>query len=68
MVTRRSEGLFLYAKLTMDEGEASLQRYDHVDLLEDTYTSILARQREEKGSARKFRWSSSKQLPTRPAP
>ncbi|CAM1510896.1 Fc.00g084090.m01.CDS01 [Cosmosporella sp. VM-42] len=62
MVSRRSEGLFLYAKLTMDQVEASLQSDDLVDLsaleeslpvgLEQIYTSVLAKQREEHGVSR----------------
>lgn len=59
MVARRSEGLFLYAKLTMDQVEAFFSRHGHEGLhvieeslpvgLEDTYTRLLARQREEHG-------------------
>ncbi|KAM5386497.1 hypothetical protein ACJZ2D_000460 [Fusarium nematophilum] len=59
MVARRSEGLFLYAKLTMDQVEAVLAANDPVDIsaleaslpvgLEQTYDSMLAKQREENG-------------------
>lgn len=59
MVARRSEGLFLYAKLTMDQIEASLADDGSGDIsaleqslpigLEQTYTSMLAKQRQEKG-------------------
>ncbi|KAH6999422.1 ankyrin repeat-containing domain protein [Ilyonectria destructans] len=59
MVARRSEGLFLYAKLTIDQVEASLLSDDPVDIslleeslpvgLEQIYTSVLAKQREEYG-------------------
>ncbi|KAK7413654.1 hypothetical protein QQX98_007436 [Neonectria punicea] len=58
MVARRSEGLFLYAKLTMDQLEAALGTNGPVDVsaleqslpvgLEQTYTSMLAKQRQEK--------------------
>ncbi|KAF4981767.1 hypothetical protein FZEAL_2489 [Fusarium zealandicum] len=59
MVESRAEGLFLYAKLTMDQFEAALLTGDPVDInaleqslpvgLEQTYTSMLAKQRREKG-------------------
>lgn len=59
MVAKRSEGLFLYAKLTMDQVEAALDSDGSVDLqsleeslpvgLEKTYNNILATQREERG-------------------
>ncbi|KAI8654377.1 NACHT domain-containing protein [Fusarium sp. Ph1] len=59
MVAKRSEGLFLYAKLTMDQIEASLADDGPEDIgalekslpigLEQTYTSMLAKQRQEKG-------------------
>ncbi|KAJ4171852.1 hypothetical protein NW754_007447 [Fusarium falciforme] len=59
MVARRSEGLFLYAKLTMDQIEASIADDGPEDIsalekslpigLEQTYTSMLAKQRQEKG-------------------
>ncbi|KAM0354385.1 hypothetical protein ACHAPU_001429 [Fusarium lateritium] len=59
MVTRKSEGLFLYAKLTMDQVEDSLQSQGPIDIatlesslplgLEQTYTSMLAKQRRESG-------------------
>lgn len=59
MVARRSEGLFLYAKLTIDQVEASLLSDDPVDIslleeslpvgLEQIYTSVLAKQREDHG-------------------
>ncbi|KAJ4258844.1 hypothetical protein NW762_007931 [Fusarium torreyae] len=59
MVAHKSEGLFLYAKLTMDQVEASLQSDNPVDIkvlgdslpvgLEQTYTSMLAKQRGEPG-------------------
>ncbi|KAB5515517.1 hypothetical protein GE09DRAFT_979602, partial [Coniochaeta sp. 2T2.1] len=60
MMAKRSEGLFLYAKLTMDQVEASmLSGARHLDLadldkslpvgLEDIYTRLLAKQREEHG-------------------
>ncbi|KAJ4238431.1 hypothetical protein NW757_013059 [Fusarium falciforme] len=58
MVARRSEGLFLYAKLTMDQIEASIADDGPEDIsalekslpigLEQTYTSMLAKQRQEK--------------------
>jgi ankyrin repeat protein len=58
MVTRRSEGLFLYAKLTIDQVEAALLSEDPIDIdrlerslplgLEQTYTSVLAKQRAAK--------------------
>ncbi|KAF4954253.1 hypothetical protein FSARC_12190 [Fusarium sarcochroum] len=59
MVARKSEGLFLYAKLTMDQVEAALEIDNPVDIkaledslpvgLEQTYTSMLAKQRGEPG-------------------
>ncbi|CAG7566385.1 unnamed protein product [Fusarium equiseti] len=59
MMAKKSEGLFLYAKLTMDQVEESLQSEKPMDLaaleaslpvgLEQTYTSILAKQRREAG-------------------
>lgn len=59
MVARRSEGLFLYAKLTMDQVEASMLSDNMVDVsaleaslpvgLEQMYISVLAKQREEHG-------------------
>ncbi|KAM0431479.1 hypothetical protein ACHAPT_005457 [Fusarium lateritium] len=59
MVAKRSEGLFLYAKLTMDQIEAALATNGPVDIslleqslpigLEQTYTSMLAKQRQDKG-------------------
>ncbi|KAF5003058.1 hypothetical protein FDECE_10369 [Fusarium decemcellulare] len=59
MVAARSEGLFLYAKLTMDQVEPTLIANDPLDLhaleeslpvgLEQTYTRMLAKQREEFG-------------------
>ncbi|KAI8712906.1 NACHT domain-containing protein [Fusarium sp. LHS14.1] len=59
MVAKRSEGLFLYAKLTMDQIEAALADDGTGDIdaleqslpigLEQTYTSMLAKQRNEKG-------------------
>ncbi|KAH7198791.1 ankyrin repeat-containing domain protein [Fusarium flagelliforme] len=59
MMAKKSEGLFLYAKLTMDQVEESLQSEKPIDLaaleaslpvgLEQTYTSILAKQRREAG-------------------
>jgi ankyrin repeat protein len=55
MVAQKSEGLFLYAKLTMDQLEESLQSDTIVDIaaletslpigLEQTYTRMLAKQR-----------------------
>ncbi|RMJ17530.1 hypothetical protein CDV36_002818 [Fusarium kuroshium] len=59
MVAKRSEGLFLYAKLTMDQIESALADDGPGDIsaleqslpigLEQTYTSMLAKQRQEKG-------------------
>jgi ankyrin repeat protein len=59
MVARKSEGLFLYAKLTMDQVEASMLSDELLDIslleeslpvgLEQVYTSMLAKQREEHG-------------------
>ncbi|KAF4340900.1 ankyrin-3 [Fusarium beomiforme] len=59
MVAQKSEGLFLYAKLTMDQVEDSLQSETPLDIedleaslpvgLEQTYMSMLAKQREEHG-------------------
>ncbi|RSL63196.1 hypothetical protein CEP54_005331 [Fusarium duplospermum] len=59
MVAKRSEGLFLYAKLTMDQIEPALADDGPGDIsaleqslpigLEQTYTSMLAKQRQEKG-------------------
>lgn len=61
MVAQKSEGLFLYAKLTMDQVEESLQSDMPLDInltaleaslpvgLEQTYTSMLAKQRQETG-------------------
>ncbi|KAL2673592.1 hypothetical protein Neosp_012034 [[Neocosmospora] mangrovei] len=59
MVAKRSEGLFLYAKLTMDQIEGALADDGPGDIhaleqslpigLEQTYTSMLAKQRHEKG-------------------
>ncbi|EEU36407.1 uncharacterized protein NECHADRAFT_52540, partial [Fusarium vanettenii 77-13-4] len=59
MVAKRSEGLFLYAKLTMDQIEAALADDGPGDInaleqslpigLEQTYTNMLAKQRQEKG-------------------
>ncbi|KAL6411649.1 Ankyrin-3 [Ilyonectria robusta] len=59
MVARRSEGLFLYAKLTIDQVEASLLSDDPVDIslleeslpvgLEQIYTNVLTKQREDHG-------------------
>ncbi|KAF9779127.1 hypothetical protein IL306_002355 [Fusarium sp. DS 682] len=59
MVAQKSEGLFLYAKLTMDQVEDSLQSDAPIDIkdleaslpvgLEQTYTNMLAKQREEPG-------------------
>ncbi|VUC23770.1 unnamed protein product [Clonostachys rosea] len=59
MVAKKSEGLFLYAKLTMDQVEAALDSDSSVDLqsledslpvgLQETYNNILATQREERG-------------------
>ncbi|KIL90692.1 hypothetical protein FAVG1_06427 [Fusarium avenaceum] len=59
MVAKRSDGLFLYAKLTMDQVESSLQLDESIDIatleasvplgLEQTYTSMLAKQRGEPG-------------------
>ncbi|KAF4943583.1 hypothetical protein FGADI_13316 [Fusarium gaditjirri] len=59
MVAKKSEGLFLYAKLTMDQVEESLQTDAALNIkdleaslpvgLEQTYTSILAKQRGEPG-------------------
>ncbi|KAJ4324659.1 hypothetical protein N0V84_003783 [Fusarium piperis] len=58
MVAKRSEGLFLYAKLTMDQIEDELAMDGSGDIsvleqslpigLEQTYTSMLAKQRQEK--------------------
>ena len=57
MVAKRSKGLFLYAKLTMDQVEASLRSETCPDIallegtlpvgLEEMYTSMLAKQRRE---------------------
>ncbi|KAK4466834.1 ankyrin-2 [Cladorrhinum samala] len=58
MVAKRSEGLFLYAKLTMDQLEAALADHDiQVDVhsleaslpigLEETYTNLLLKHRQE---------------------
>ncbi|KAJ4129855.1 hypothetical protein NW768_006825 [Fusarium equiseti] len=57
MMAKKSEGLFLYAKLTMDQVEESLQCEKPMNLaaleeslpvgLEQTYTSVLAKQRRE---------------------
>ncbi|UPK95217.1 hypothetical protein LCI18_006152 [Fusarium solani-melongenae] len=59
MVAKKSEGLFLYAKLTMDQIEASLADDGPGEIsaleqslpigLEQTYISMLAKQRQEKG-------------------
>ncbi|KAF5002486.1 hypothetical protein FGRMN_311 [Fusarium graminum] len=59
MVTRKSEGLFLYAKLTMDQVEDSLLSDGPIEVatlesslplgLEQTYMSMLAKQRCEPG-------------------
>ncbi|SPJ72943.1 uncharacterized protein FTOL_02672 [Fusarium torulosum] len=59
MVAGKSEGLFLYAKLTMDQVEDSLQLDTPINIanleaslplgLEQTYTSMLAKQRGEPG-------------------
>ncbi|KAH7253885.1 uncharacterized protein BKA55DRAFT_593522 [Fusarium redolens] len=59
MVAQKSEGLFLYAKLTMDQVEDSLQSDTALNIkdleaslpvgLEQTYTSMLAKQRGEPG-------------------
>ncbi|KAJ4013738.1 hypothetical protein NW766_005977 [Fusarium irregulare] len=59
MMAKKSEGLFLYAKLTMDQVEESLQSDEPIDLvaleaslpvgLQHTYSSILAKQRRETG-------------------
>ncbi|KAF5664455.1 hypothetical protein FHETE_7046 [Fusarium heterosporum] len=59
MVTRKSQGLFLYAKLTMDQVEDSLLSDGPIEVatlesslplgLEQTYTSMLAKQRREQG-------------------
>lgn len=59
MVSKRSGGLFLYAKLTMDQLEDTLLADGPVDIraleeslpvgLEQTYTNMLAKQRIEKG-------------------
>ena len=59
MVARRSESLFLYAKLTMDQVEAALLVNDLLDInkleeslpvgLEEMYTTVLAKQRQENG-------------------
>ncbi|KAF4457192.1 Ankyrin-3 [Fusarium austroafricanum] len=59
MVAQKSEGLFLYAKLTMDQVENSLQSNTTLDIkaleeslpvgLEQTYTGMLAKQRKEHG-------------------
>lgn len=59
MVARRSESLFLYAKLTMDQVERALQTDDLIDFkrledslpvgLEEVYTSVLAKQRQVNG-------------------
>jgi ankyrin repeat protein len=59
MVAQKSEGLFLYAKLTMDQVEDSLQSNTALNIkdleaslpvgLEQTYTSMLAKQRGEPG-------------------
>ncbi|KAL5602094.1 hypothetical protein FOBRF1_009627 [Fusarium oxysporum] len=59
MVAEKSEGLFLYAKLTMDQVEESLQTDAALNIkdleaslpvgLEQTYTSMLAKQRGEPG-------------------
>ncbi|KAI9164028.1 Ankyrin-2 [Paramyrothecium foliicola] len=56
MVARRSQGLFLYAKLTIDQIEAALLSEKSVEItslekslpsgLEETYNSVLAKQRE----------------------
>ncbi|KAM0288443.1 hypothetical protein ACHAO9_007089 [Fusarium lateritium] len=57
MVAERSEGLFLYAKLTMDQVEDSMRSESSIDIasleaslplgLEQTYISMLAKQRGE---------------------
>ncbi|KAK4220458.1 ankyrin repeat-containing domain protein, partial [Podospora fimiseda] len=59
MVTKRSGGLFLYSKLTMDQIEAILPTTDRLDIallesflpigLEQTYTSLLLKYREGSG-------------------
>uniref|UniRef100_A0A0B7KAB4 NACHT domain-containing protein n=1 Tax=Bionectria ochroleuca TaxID=29856 RepID=A0A0B7KAB4_BIOOC len=59
MVASRSEGLFLYAKLAMDQVEAALTSSHAIGVeelektlpagLEDTYDKMLRRQREEHG-------------------
>ncbi|KAK4444770.1 ankyrin repeat-containing domain protein [Podospora aff. communis PSN243] len=59
MVTQRSEGLFLYAKLAMDQISRDLAHSDHTDInaleaslpvgLEQTYNAMLAKQRERNG-------------------
>ncbi|KAH7129728.1 ankyrin repeat-containing domain protein [Dactylonectria estremocensis] len=59
MVSKRSEGLFLYAKLTMDQVKSALLSDEPVDIdalekslpvgLEQTYTRLLAEQRNEHG-------------------
>ncbi|TPX18342.1 uncharacterized protein E0L32_011753 [Thyridium curvatum] len=59
MVARKSQGLFLYAKLTLDQVEASLLAEEPINVtaleellpvgLEQTYDSVLAKQRREHG-------------------
>ncbi|KAH7242547.1 ankyrin repeat-containing domain protein [Fusarium tricinctum] len=59
MVAKRSEGLFLYAKITMDQVDNSLQLDESINIanleaslplgLEQTYTSMLVKQRGEPG-------------------
>ncbi|KAK3987097.1 ankyrin-2 [Cladorrhinum sp. PSN332] len=59
MVANRSKGLFLYAKLTMDQLEATISEDSHVDIhaleaalpvgLEQTYTHLLLKHREDSG-------------------
>src|SRR3569833_3180901 len=61
MVARRSEGLFLHAKLTMDQVEPLLSTDSPVDVdaleeslpvgLEQMYNDVLAKQRDESGVA-----------------
>lgn len=57
LVAKRSGGLFLYAKLTMDQMEEALSRQDQVDIcaleaslpigLEETYANLLQKHRQE---------------------
>jgi ankyrin repeat protein len=61
MVAKRSKGLFLYAKLTMDQVEAALKSDVALDVeelgrslpvgLEQTYDTVLRKQREEHGAS-----------------